>query len=176
MKVCVADTHSLIWYLQDNPRLSHRGRLLFSQADNGKASIVIPTIVLVEMTYLAEKKRIANELVKAALNLLRETSENYRLALLDLAVVEIIGQVSRALVPDMPDRIIAATALSLGLPLLTRDRALVAVEESDGTNIGPGAKREQPIGERAVLRWRFCFGLPGRNLESKLRKKWTRRL
>jgi len=92
MKTYVADTHSLIWYLQDNPRLSHRGRLLFSQADDGKASIVVPTIVLVEMTYLAEKKRIANALVKAALNLLRETSENYRLALLDLAVVEVLEQ------------------------------------------------------------------------------------
>jgi len=128
MKTYVADTHSLIWYLQDNPRLSHRGRLLFSQADDGKASIVVPTIVLVEMTYLAEKKRIANALVKAALNLLRETSENYRLALLDLAVVEVLEQVSRSLVPDMPDRIIAATALSLRLPLLSHDRALAAVE------------------------------------------------
>ena len=28
---------------------------------------------------------------------------------------------NRAQVPDMPDRIIAATALSLGLPLVTRD-------------------------------------------------------
>jgi len=28
----------------------------------------------------------------------------------------------------MPDRIIAATALSLGLPLLSHDRALAAVE------------------------------------------------
>ena len=129
MKVCVADTHSLIWHLQNNPRLSRQGRLLFSQADAGEASIVVPTIVLVEMTYLAEKKRIANELVKAALNLLREPSENYRLASLNLAVVEALKQVSRSLVPDMPDRIIAATALSLGLPLLTRDRALAAVED-----------------------------------------------
>jgi len=30
-------------------------------------------------------------------------------------------QVSRAQVPDLPDRIIAATALRLGVPLITRD-------------------------------------------------------
>ena len=67
--------------------------------------------------------------MKAALNLLRGASENYRLALLDLVVVEALERVPRALVPDMPDRIIAATALSLGLPLLSRDRALRVVEE-----------------------------------------------
>jgi predicted nucleic acid-binding protein len=58
------------------------------------------------------------------LNLLRESSENYGLASLDLAVVEALEQVSRSLVPDMPDRIIAATVLSLGLPLLSCDWAL----------------------------------------------------
>lgn len=30
-----------------------------------------------------------------------------------------LAQIRRAIVPDMPDRIIAATALSLGLPLMT---------------------------------------------------------
>jgi len=33
-------------------------------------------------------------------------------------------QVSRAEVPDMPDRIIAATALHLGVPLISRDRRI----------------------------------------------------
>nr|HID13466.1 PIN domain-containing protein [Anaerolineae bacterium] len=127
MKSYIADTHSLIWYLQDNPRLSLRARSLFSQADVGKATLVVPTIVLVEMTYLAEKKRIAYTLVKAALNLLRGASKNYRLAPLDLAVVEALERTPRSVVSDMPDRIIAATALSLGLPLLSRDPAMKAV-------------------------------------------------
>jgi predicted nucleic acid-binding protein len=34
----------------------------------------------------------------------------------------------REFVTDMPDRIIAATALSLRLPLLSHDRAIAAVE------------------------------------------------
>jgi len=34
----------------------------------------------------------------------------------------------REAVPDMPDRIVAATALSLGLPLLSRDPAMGTVE------------------------------------------------
>jgi len=39
---------------------------------------------------------------------------------------EMWGNLPRDLVPEMPDRIIAATALHLGLPLVTRDRRLQA--------------------------------------------------
>ena len=39
-------------------------------------------------------------------------------------VVKALAEVSRDLVPDLPDRIVAATAKALNLPLLTRDRAL----------------------------------------------------
>ncbi len=35
-----------------------------------------------------------------------------------------VQQVSREQVPDLPDRIIAATALYLGVPLITRDRKI----------------------------------------------------
>jgi PIN domain nuclease of toxin-antitoxin system len=34
--------------------------------------------------------------------------------------------VPRDIVPDMPDRIIAATALEMGLPLVTRDHKIIA--------------------------------------------------
>jgi predicted nucleic acid-binding protein len=43
------------------------------------------------------------------------------IAPLNLAVVDALASVPRSAVPDMPDRIIAATAVSLGLPLITRD-------------------------------------------------------
>ena len=127
MRSYVTDTHFLIWHLQDNPCLSHRGRSIFLQADEGKAIVVIPTIVLVEMVYLADKKRIANPLVEKALDLHR-VGGNYQVIPLNLAVVEALERIPRSVVPDMPDRIIAATALLLELPLLTRDSAIEAVE------------------------------------------------
>lgn len=40
---------------------------------------------------------------------------------LNPAVAQAVKQIPRAVVADMPDRIIAATALSLGLPLVTAD-------------------------------------------------------
>jgi predicted nucleic acid-binding protein len=45
---------------------------------------------------------------------------------LSLAVAQVLGQVPKEEVPDMPDRIIAATALSLNLPLVTRDQKIQA--------------------------------------------------
>jgi PIN domain nuclease of toxin-antitoxin system len=48
-------------------------------------------------------------------------NESYDVAPLDKGTVEALKQVPRTAVPDMPDRIIAATAYQLGLPLITRD-------------------------------------------------------
>jgi len=40
---------------------------------------------------------------------------------LDRYVAQALNHVARTEVPDMPDRIIAATALHLGIPLISRD-------------------------------------------------------
>ena len=42
----------------------------------------------------------------------------------DETVAGYLHQVGRDQVPDMPDRIIAATALTLGAPLISRDRKI----------------------------------------------------
>jgi predicted nucleic acid-binding protein len=48
------------------------------------------------------------------------------IAPVDAGVADALPNIPRDVVPDMPDRIIAATALHLGLPLVTRDRRLQA--------------------------------------------------
>ena len=50
----------------------------------------------------------------------------YRMVPLDEPVVQALRRIPRDQVPDMPDRIIGATALSLGLPLITRDSNLTS--------------------------------------------------
>jgi predicted nucleic acid-binding protein len=52
---------------------------------------------------------------------LKDNSSSLVVAPLDAAVAEAMPRIPRAIVSDMPDRIIAATALHLGLPLVTRD-------------------------------------------------------
>ena len=43
---------------------------------------------------------------------------------LDRHVAKAVRRVERTQIPDLPDRIIAATALHLGLPLISRDRRI----------------------------------------------------
>lgn len=92
----------------------------------GGEAVYLPSISLVEIIYLVEKGRLpglALERVSAALD---SPDVGLKLAALDRSVAESVPRISRGLVPDMPDRIIAATALSLGLPLITRDQRIHA--------------------------------------------------
>ena len=44
MTNAVTDTHSLIWYLEDDPRLSPAARNAFDTCDRGESTIYVPTI------------------------------------------------------------------------------------------------------------------------------------
>ncbi|MBD1833716.1 type II toxin-antitoxin system VapC family toxin [Cyanobacteria bacterium FACHB-472] len=120
----VTDTHALIWYLEDNPRLGVAAKQAFDACDRGEIVIYIPTISLVEILYLQEKGRISADL-KAQLDAELQTGTS-GLVLVDLTaeVADVMVQVPRTQVPDMPDRIIAATAVHLGVPLISRDRTI----------------------------------------------------
>ncbi len=55
---------------------------------------------------------------------LKDSASGLIVAPVDAAVADAVYKVPRTAVPDMPDRIIAATALHLNLPLVSRDRRL----------------------------------------------------
>lgn len=123
----VTDTHALIWHLQTSHKLSRKAHNIFRQADAGRVTIMIPSIVLVELVYLAEKRHIDSALVDQVFALLASVAQNYLVVPLETQTVQTLRAISRAQVPEMPDRIIAATAKQLSLPLITRDPAIRAV-------------------------------------------------
>jgi PIN domain nuclease of toxin-antitoxin system len=120
----VTDTHGLIWYLEDSPLLGLHAKAAFDACDSGECIIYIPTICLIEIVYLEEKGRIAPNLFAQLRAELAAGSTGLRLADLTLDVAASLAGISRSEVPDMPDRIVAATALHLGLPLISRDRKI----------------------------------------------------
>jgi PIN domain nuclease of toxin-antitoxin system len=63
------------------------------------------------------KRSSINQLIQA----MDDPASGITLAPITIGVSRAVRSVPRKLVPDMPDRIIAATAVHLGLPLVTAD-------------------------------------------------------
>jgi PIN domain nuclease of toxin-antitoxin system len=68
----VADTHAVIWYLYDDPRLSESARTLITQAASAGDEIGFSAITLAEIVYLSEKGRIHPEALGRVLTALDE--------------------------------------------------------------------------------------------------------
>ncbi|MGH9751859.1 MAG: type II toxin-antitoxin system VapC family toxin [Blastocatellia bacterium] len=120
----VADTHTLIWFLINPARLSGAALAVLQAAEAASEPIYVATITIVELRYLVEKRTITEADFQFCLTTLKDPTTAPTAAMLDLAAAEMLAQIPRAVVPDMPDRIIAATALSLGLPLVTADAGI----------------------------------------------------
>ncbi|MGH9934879.1 MAG: type II toxin-antitoxin system VapC family toxin [Blastocatellia bacterium] len=127
MSSLVTDTHAFIWYSSASPLLSVVARTELRKAEQSKSPVFVPSIVVVELRYLVEKRTITEQEYKTFVAILRNPSSIFTPRPLDLDIAENLSLIPRAVVPDMPDRIIAATALTLGLPLVTRDHKIRAL-------------------------------------------------
>jgi PIN domain nuclease of toxin-antitoxin system len=121
----VCDTHPLVWHLSSDQRLSAMSKRIFASADAGLAQVLMPGIVLIEMVYLVEKGVVKREFFDQTVTLLDTPNGSYQVATLDQRVAHtMLTQVAWAAVPELADRIVVATALSLGLPLITKDQTI----------------------------------------------------
>jgi PIN domain nuclease of toxin-antitoxin system len=126
MAAVVADTHSAIWYLLVSGKLSQNALDAFDHAARLGDPIYLASLSLVEVIYLVEKKRLPEIALDRLNSALTGGLPGFVLGPLDLAVAQAVRHIPRDLIPDMPDRIIAATALHLNLPLVTCDHKLHA--------------------------------------------------
>ena len=120
----VLDTHAAIWYFHSPKELSSVALQNVRSAVNSGRPLFISAISRVETIYLVERGRLTLEGLRRLEAATRAPASGLLVQSVDEGVAEAVYKIPRDLAPDMPDRLIAATALHLDLPLVTRDRRL----------------------------------------------------
>lgn len=116
----ITDTHALLWWFTDSPRMSSKASEIFEKCEKGENVIFIPSIVIAESLSIFDKKRISFNFK----NLFKKihTSENFVLIALDYPILE--KMVALKEVPELHDKIIVSTAKYLKVPIITKDKTL----------------------------------------------------
>ena len=117
----IADTHTAVWYLFNDARLSLPAGDFIDEAARQGRRIMVSTISLAEIVYLIEKKRLPLNVYPELAAALDNPSHVFKEAAFSSEIVDTMRRVARTEVPDMPDRIVAATAVYFGVPVITRD-------------------------------------------------------
>lgn len=122
----VADTHALLWFLHKDLRLSSAALNALNNAAQTGDQIAVSSITLVEVAYLSEKNRIPANSFNLIARLLSQPGSMLTEIPIDQFVADSLRQVSRSQIPEMTDRIIAATAFMLSVPVISRDSKIQA--------------------------------------------------
>ncbi len=117
----VADTHAALWYLFGDPRLSASAKSAFDAAASSRCKIVLSVISLAEVVYLVEKTRLPASAYADLQKALRDPDHVLQEAPVTSEIIDAMLDVSRVDIPDLPDRIVAATAVYFGVPAISRD-------------------------------------------------------
>ena len=116
----LTDTHALLWWFIDSPKLSPKAFEIFAGCEKGENVIFIPSIVVAEALSIFDKKRISFDF-KRLFKKIHE-SENFMIVSLDYHIL--LKMVDLKDVCELHDKIIVATAKYLNLPIITKDRVL----------------------------------------------------
>ncbi len=115
----VTDTHSLVWYFTDDPRLSRNALKAFEQTIE-EGIIIVPSIVLAEIIFIAKKGRITLTFEETLKKI--GDYENFDIAALDVDILKVADRIEVDM--EMHDKLIVATSIFFKTTLITRDERI----------------------------------------------------
>jgi predicted nucleic acid-binding protein len=117
------DTVTLVRYLSNTGKLTKRVKDIFDEADSNQCRFYLSTVSLMEILYLAEKKRINISLEKA----IEKIKLSTLYSIIDLST-EIVLKAREVNFNELHDRLILATAKYLDIPIISSDGKFKEIE------------------------------------------------
>lgn len=121
MITVLSDTHAILWFMSGDAHLSAAAKAALTLPPGEQIGLSAITLIEILYLYLQEKGRIFAGSLTALEREIARVDSAIGVVPVDPATVDAMHRVARAEVPDLPDRIIAATAVALKIPLVSRD-------------------------------------------------------
>ena len=113
------DTHVLVWSVADSQRLTRAAAAAIRQAQRAEG-LAISAITLWELAWLATHGRL--DITGTVESFVEKIASRTVIRSITARVAVLATQLPASYSPDPCDRLIGATALSEGIPLVTKDR------------------------------------------------------
>lgn len=120
----VVDTHAIVWYLAQAPALSTAAFRAIDEALLAGEPVYVSAISLIELQYLVEHGRVPAQALQDLITTSEDPDGSLSIVPVGTEVAEALATIPRQKISDMPDRIVAATAALLDLPLVTADQKI----------------------------------------------------
>jgi PIN domain nuclease of toxin-antitoxin system len=126
MTLAVTDTHALMWWSRgDVKKLGRTARSLFEKTEAGRAAVYVPVFSLIEVAEAMRRGFFEPTLSFEAWT--RQLLASGAFIAVDLGPDILYEAEALYAIPERGDRLIAATAVHLGYPLITKDSAIKGI-------------------------------------------------
>jgi PIN domain nuclease of toxin-antitoxin system len=121
----VIDTHALIWFFEDNPKLGAQAKTVLSDPDS---QLILPATALAEAVWIVDRGKTS---ISSSMDLLAAVLSDSRISISPLDQIIIEQTILLTTIDEMHDRQIVATANILqnqgqSVMLLSCDRNITA--------------------------------------------------
>ena len=122
--IYLLDTVTIIRHFSNKGKLGKRANEILTSIEKSDSVFAISIISLMEIMYLSEKNRIGIDLQKT-ITMISETN-GYQIIDLNIEIIKAATQVHFY---ELHDRMIIATALWMGIPIITSDSLFSQVKD-----------------------------------------------